>query len=259
MKITPEQLTKELARTVDSYLASSIIDCYIDMQQRFLAGDWKPAELDGGRFCEVIARAFLQLDTGRVDHRKLPGKVREALFDKQIPHRMKAKDRHHLTQVIKTVYGFRSDRGAVHISADYTANYADSTLVIHNSKWLLAEFLRLAWTNDENVVAETISQIVQLEHSLIHELDGKPLVLARDIAATEEVLLLLYHAMNNQLSREELRSHASGQTPQNVAVAISRLMKAKEVRTAGDRVALTPVGQKRIVEKILPKLKAHAL
>ena len=205
MKITSEELAKELAQTIDPFLANTVIDCYIDMQQRFLAGDWQPAELDGGRFCEAVARGLLQLDTGRLDNRKLPGRVRETLLDKRVPHRLNEKDRWHLTQIIGTVYGFRSDRGAVHISAKYTANYMDSMLVIHNSKWLLAEFLRLAWKKDEQVVAETISQIVQLEHSLIHELNGRPLVLVKDIAAPEEILLLLYNAANNQLSREEIK------------------------------------------------------
>lgn len=260
MRVTPEQLIKELEKTIVPYLAEAVVTCYIDMQQRFLAGDWQPAELDGGRFCEAIARALLQIDTGRVDNRKLPGKVRDVLIDKRIPHHLSAKDRYHITQVIKTVYGFRSDRGAVHISTEYTANYMDSMLVVHNSKWLFAEFLRLAWKKDEDVVAETIAQIVQLQHSLIHELDGKPLVLVKDIAATEEILLLLYNATSNQLSREALRSHASMQSPQNIGVALSRLIKSKDIRaTEHDKVALTPVGQKRILEKVLPKLGAYSL
>jgi len=258
MRITPEQLTKELAQTIDPYLAHSVIDCYIEMQQRFLAGDWRPTELDGGRFCEAIARAFLQLDTGIVDSTNLPGKVCDRLRSKKSPHRLSEKDRNHLTRIIGVVYKFRSDRGAVHISTEYTANYADSTLVIHNSKWLLAEFLRLAWTADKTVVAETISQIVQLQHSLIHELDGHPLVLVKDISAREEILLLLYHAMTNQLSRDDIRSQASGQTPNNISVALTRLVKAKEVRAAGsNKIALTPLGQKKIMEKILPKLEVH--
>ncbi|WP_096603080.1 hypothetical protein [Calothrix sp. NIES-2100] len=65
--------------------------------------------------------------------------------------------------------------------------------MLHASKWIFAEFLSLVWNQDRKVVAETIAQIVQLEHSIIHELDGKPLVLSRDISATDEVLLLLYH------------------------------------------------------------------
>lgn len=254
MRKTSEQLIQELSKIVDSHFAHAVVECYVEMQQRFLAGDWQPTELDGGRFCEAVSRCLLQMDTGKIDHRKLPGEIRKNLLDKSIPHKLGSKDRYHLAKVIEVVYGFRSDRGAVHISTEYTANYMDSMLVLHSSKWIFAEFLRLVWNQDRNVVAETIAQIVQLEHSVIHELDGKPLVLARDISATDEILLLLYHAANNRLSRAELREQAAGHNPQNVNVAISRLIKNKNIRpVAEDEVALTPNGQKRIFEQVLPK------
>ncbi|MEG4059248.1 MULTISPECIES: hypothetical protein [unclassified Microcoleus] len=254
MQRTSEQLIQDLTKIVYPHFAQAAIESYVEMQQRFLAGDWQPTELDGGRFCEAISRCLLQIDTGKVDPCKLPGKVREDLLNKSIPHKLGWKDRYHLAKVIGIVYGFRSDRGAVHISPEYTANYMDSMLVLHASKWIFGEFLRLAWNQDRNIVAETIAQIVQLEHSVIHELDGKPLVLARDISAPDEVLLLLYHAANNRLSRAELREQAVSQKPQNVNVAISRLIKSKDIRpTDGDEVALTPNGQKRILEQIIPK------
>lgn len=255
MQKTSEQLVQDLSTIVDPYFAQAAVESYVEMQQRFLAGDWQPTELDGGRFCEAISRCLLQVDTGKIDHFKLPGKVREDLLNKSMPHQLGSKDRYHLAKVIEVVYKFRSDRGAVHISAEYTANYMDSMLVLHASKWIFAEFLRIIWNQDRKIVAETIAQIVQLEHSVIHELDGKPLVLARGISATDEVLLLLYHATNNRLSRAELREHAASQKPQNVNVAVSRLIKSKDIRpVSGDEVALTPNGQKRILEQIMPKL-----
>ncbi len=255
MKRTSDQLIQDLSNIVDPHFAEAAVTSYVKMQQRFLAGDWQPTELDGGRFCEAISRCLLQMDTGQIDHRKLPGKIREDLLNRGTAHQLGEKDRYHIAKVIELVYRFRSDRGAVHISTEYTANYMDSMLVLHASKWIFAEFLRLAWNQDRKILSETIAQIVQLEHSVIHELDGKPLVLVRDISATDEILLLLYHAENNRLSRTELREQASDQKPQNVNVALSRLIKSKEIRVVtGNGVALTPNGQKRILEQIMPKL-----
>ncbi|MGG6266259.1 hypothetical protein ACQ4M3_05395 [Leptolyngbya sp. AN03gr2] len=255
MRRTSDQLIQDLSNTVDPHFAQAAVVSYVEMQQRFLAGDWQPTELDGERFCEAISRCLLQIDTEQIDHRKLPGKIRDDLLNKSIAHQIRDKDRYHIAKVIELVYRFRSDRGAVHISTEYTANYMDSMLVLHASKWIFAEFLRLAWNRDRKIVAETIAQIVQLEHSVIHELDGKPLVLARDISATDEILLLLYHATNNRLSRAELREQAAAHKPQNVNVALSRLIKSKEIRAvAENEVALTPNGQKRILEQIMPKL-----
>lgn len=255
--LTAPQLIAELSTIVDSNLAKSAVEDYIDMQQRFLAGDWKPTELNGGRLCEAVARCIHQLDTGSVTHSKLPGKICERLEDETVPHILGVKDRHHLAKAIGVLYKFRSDRGAVHISTIYSANEMDSVLVLHVGKWIFSELLRLAWNKDRQVIADTIQRIVRLEHSLIHELDGKPLVLAKGISAKEEILLLLNHATENRLSKNAIRDSAH-QKPANVSVAISRMLKDKEIRIAdNDDVVLTPVGQKRIFEEIIPKLNPY--
>ena len=255
--LTAPQLITELSTIVDSSFAKSAVEDYVDMQQRFLAGDWKPTELNGGRLCEAVARCVHQLDTGSVTHSKLPGKICERLEDETVSHNLGVKDRRHLAKVISVLYKFRSDRGAVHISPIYSANEMDSILVLHIGKWLFSELLRLAWNKDRQVIAETIQRIVRLEHSLIHELDGKPLVLAKGISAKEEILLLLNHATGNCLSKNILRDLAH-QKPANVSVAITRMIKDKEVRTTDNgNIALTPVGQKRVFEEIIPKLNPY--
>ncbi len=188
MKLSPEELIRQVSTVVELSLARSTVESYVEMQQRFLAADWKPAELDGGRLCEAVSRALLQMDTGTVSHTKLPAKIREILLDQRVPHSLSYQDRFHLVKAIEVVYKFRSDRGPVHISPVHTANYMDSMLVLHVGKWILAEFLRLAWQQDQRTIGEVISQLVQLEHSLVHELDGKPMVLSKTISTPEEIL-----------------------------------------------------------------------
>jgi hypothetical protein len=239
---------------VDASLAQAVVESYIEMQQRFVVGDWGPAELDGGRLCETISQCLFQMDTGKLNRSLSVGDIRKKLLDNTVSHVLDAKDRQHIAKVIEVVYKFRSSRGIAHVSPNYTANRMDAMLVLHSGKWIFAEFLRLAWNQDRNVIAEVIGQIVQLEHSLIHELDGKPLVLAKDISAPDEVLLLLNHAPNHRLNRSEIRQYASTQKAETINVTISRLIKQKYIRPVNDReVALTPMGQKRVMEEIVPK------
>jgi hypothetical protein len=259
MALTVKQLKAELAAVVDPSFADAIIDSYVEMQQRFFAGDWQPSELDGGRLCEAVARATYQLDTGTITHSQLPKEICEKLEDERNlnPHNLDAKARRHIARAIMLVYKFRSDRGSVHISPEYTANEMDSILMVHAGKWIFAEFLRLAWNKDRKIIAETIADIIQLEHSLIHELDGTPLILDNTVSAPEEVLLLLNHAEGHKLSKETLGKLAKNNTESSVGVAVSRLTKSNEIRSNGvsGEVVLTPKGQKRVVEKIIPKFK----
>jgi hypothetical protein len=101
---------------------------------------------------------------------------------------------------------------------------------------------RIAWNADREVIAETIANIVQLQHSLIHEPDGKPLVLQTGITAREEVL---GHASANRLTRAQLRD-AARQKPATLNAAITKMLAAKELRTADDgALALTRMGSVR--------------
>jgi len=140
----------------------------------------------------------------------------------------------------------------------YTANEMDSILMLHAGKWIFAEFLRLAWNKDKKVIAETIADIIQLEHPVIHELDGTPLILDHSVSAPEELLLLLNHADGHKLQRDLLIKLAKNNTDASIGVAISRLTKSNEIRTTGasGELALTPKGQKRVMEKIIPRFKS---
>jgi hypothetical protein len=259
MALTPKQLKAELATVIDPAFADAIIESYVEMQQRFLAGDWKPSELDGGRLCEAVARAIYQMDSGTITHSQLPKDICEKVEDERNlrPHNLSQPDRTHMCKAISLVYKFRSSRGSVHISPHYSADYMDSMLMVHAGKWILGEFLRLAWTKDKALIAETIAQIVQLEFSLIHELEGVPLVLDEKVSAPVEILLLLNHANGHKLTRDQLTNQCKNNTAAAVSTAITRLMKANEIRntpTLGE-IALTPKGQKRVIEKIVPSLK----
>jgi len=259
MQFTPDALIQQLSTIIDSSFARDTIESYIEMERRFLAGDWKPTELDAGRLCEAISRALLQLDTGKVSHKYLPNAIQTILLDETEPHNFDRKDRYHIAKAIEVVYKFRSDRGPVHISPTYSANYMDSMYVVHAGKWILAELLRLALKQDVNQIAGVIEQLVQMEYSLVHELDGRPLVLATNITAGDEILLLLHHASGNRESKAKLVANAGGQKPDTIRRAITTLTANKEVRVAdnGD-VVLTPVGLKRVREKIISKLVSKA-
>jgi hypothetical protein len=69
-------------------------------------------------------------------------------------------------------------------------------------------------------------------------------------------LLLLNHAEGHILPKDKLTQLAKNNTPKSVSTAISRLTASNEIRTNGvaGELALTPKGQKRVIEKIIPKL-----
>lgn len=260
MKISLVKLKQNLAAVIDPTFATQLVDNYTKMQQRYYMGDWQPSELNGGKFCEAAARAMYQLDTSVIDHELLPGKICDKLLDRDkhpVPHHtLGSKDRNHFCRVLQTIYKFRSDRGVAHVSALYNANHLDAILVVASVKWLFGEFLRLALQKNHDEVIAVIEAIVQMEHPLIYEIDGQPLVLSNALSAAEEVLVLLQRASNGRLAKSELKRfiHKDQST---ISRAINQLGTNKEVGfdASGD-VVITPLGQTRVYETIFPKLSS---
>ena len=211
--------------------------------------------MSAGRFVETVVRCFYQLDTGTVTTSQGYPEVKRKLESTTIPHSISAKDRSHLIRVMDLIYEFRSDRGVVHISSIHNANQVDSMLVIHTAKWLLSELIRITSGVDDRAAGEFVSRLGQMEHPIVHEVDGRPLVLVTGLTAAEEILLLLNHTDQFRLPPSELSSLVSHIKRTTVASALKVLSESRQIRkgTNGDWV-LTPSGQGRVLESIVPKV-----
>lgn len=157
--IEKSSLLTQLSVRLDSVLAEQLLSEYISGEKRYILREWEPATLDGGQFVEAAARIMYHMDSGNLNRSKAVGECLNYVEDQQNGSRHSFPDRKssiHLSRVLRTIYKFRSDRGAVHIDPVYTANQLDSRLVIDNSRWVLSELLRVFWSGDKVEVAKAI-------------------------------------------------------------------------------------------------------
>ena len=250
-----------IAPPIDATLARQLLKEFIDAERRFVLGDWEPATLDGGQFAEIAARIVYHVDSGNLNRRKSLDNCLKYVEDPTnnnahaFPHRRSAL---HLCRVIRTLYKFRSQRGAVHIDPDYTANELDSSLVVSLARWIAAEVLRLFWTGDTADVAQVVREIVRYEVPAILTLGDQRLVLRTDCSVEEEVLLLLHNVGERGLTRKEI-GDAIPRSSGAVSTALGRLKNAAKrevVLRTDSRFILTPNGSKRVRNSLGPKLAA---
>lgn len=248
-----------IAPAVDTTLARQLLDEFINCERRFVLGDWEPAMLDGGQFAEIAARIVYHVDSGNLNRRKSVDACLRYIEDPTnnnahgFPHRRSAL---HLCRVFRTLYKFRSQRGAIHIDPDYSANELDSSLVISLVRWITAEILRIFWTGDTATIAKAIQEIVRYEVPAILTFDDKRLVLRTDCTTEEEALLLLHNAGERGLTRSEI-GDGIPRSASAVSTALSRLKSAKKrevVLRSDSRYVLTPNGSKRVKESLGPEL-----
>jgi hypothetical protein len=252
------QLVARISPPLDHLLATQLVDEFVSQEQRYIQRDWEPAELDGGQFCEVLARLLYHQDSGTLNRSKDFDECASYIENEQGAKHAIAPRRTALLliKVLRTVYKFRSQRGAVHISPTYAANHMDSRLMIEGVRWSMNETLRLFWSGDDEEVARAIRELLQFDVPCVGVFENVLMVQRTDLTVDEEVLVLLHYAGERGFSRRELGQYVLKPAPR-VSEAVSRLEAPtcrESVKLASGNYRLTDLGSRRIRLELASKL-----
>lgn len=252
-------ILNQIVPPLDNILANQLVKEFIDLEKRYVLGDWEPATLDGGQFAEITSRIVYHIDSGNCNRRKGVNSCLKYVEDinnnnqHYFPQRRAAL---HLGKVINILYKFRSQRGAIHIDPDYSANELDAKFVLAIARWIMSEILRIFWTGSTYEVATVIREIVRYEVPAVLLIDGRSFVLRTDCTVEEEILLLLHKAGERGLYRLEIGKcipRSSGAISNSLNKLCSNKERQVKKRDNGT-FYLTPNGTKRIHEELANKL-----
>lgn len=252
-----QTLISSIAPPLDVSLATQLVDEFVSMEKRFIQRDWEPAELDGGQFAEILGRVLYHMDSGNLDRGRAFGEVCKYVDNDQAPHAIVPRaEVKHIAKVLQTIYKFRSQRGAVHISPTYSPNHMDSKFLIEAVRWCMNETLRIFWQGDREAVAKAIRELLQFDVPCVGSFEQVLLVQRTDLAPEEEILVLLHFAGEAGFSRRDLGRHAK-LAPQRVSDAVKKLEgpELREIVALGSgQYRLTDLGARRVREKLAAKL-----
>lgn len=250
-------LLNSIAPPLDALLANQLLDEFISLERRFIQRDWEPAELDGGQFAELLARILYHQDTGNLSPNKEFKHCCQYIEDESQKHLITLRrDALHLVVILKAIYKFRGQRGAVHITPDYAANQMDSKVMIEQVRWCMNETLRIFWQGDRELVAKAIREILQFDVPCVGIFENIILVQRTDLSPSDEVLVLLHFAGEVGFDRKELGKYVMAAAPR-VTEALARLESAKVrqvVKLTTGKFRLTDLGSKYIRENLADKL-----
>ncbi|MDR6206975.1 hypothetical protein [Paraburkholderia graminis] len=254
--VEKKRLIEELSPPLDHLLCTQLLDEFVSAERRFIQRDWEPAELDGGQFCEILARIFYHSDSGTLSQNKDFDSCCAYIENEQAKHKLSRRDSIHVVRVLRTIYKFRSQRGAVHISPSYLPNHMDAKLVIECVRWAMNETLRLFWHGDREAVAKAIRELLQFDVPSVGVYDDVPLVQRTDLKADEEILVLMHYAGEEGMSRTEV-GKAARCAPSTVTNTLQRLVAPdcrQLVVLKNGNYRLTDLGSRRIREQLSSKL-----
>lgn len=148
-------------------LADKILGSYLEIENNYFWGKWKPSELDAGHFVEAIRRVIEFELTGSFTPigQSLPN------FNDQILRTYEQHPGHEsfrmlIPRLLKSIYNIRNKRGVGHIS-NISPNEMDATLILYSVKWVLAETLRLASNLSTSETQELLDSIVERNIDLL--------------------------------------------------------------------------------------------
>lgn len=255
----PSSLLEQLCPPLNTVLAEQLINEFISLERRYVLRDWEPAELDGGQFAEILARVLYHIDSGTLNVSKpfdeclrFVEDSKNANIQKITPHNSAL----HLARVLRTVYKFRSQRGAVHISSTYSANHMDARLIAECVRWLMMEAIRLFLQCSQESAVKLIRELLEFDVPCVGKFDDVLLVQRTDLSSEEEILILLHYSGQSGLSRRDIGIHCLC-AASAISKSISKLASPnyrQVIKLPSGNFRLSDLGEKRIREKMADKL-----
>lgn len=189
MVVEPSQALGNLPES----LRKELLDTFAEITNNFAAGRWEPSELNGGKFCEVVYSILRgRADQAYPDRASKPSNMTTAC--EQLAHATNLPGglRLHVPWVLIPLYSIRNRRGVGHVGGDVNPNHMDATVVLHMSKWVMAELVRAFHDVDTRTASATVDLLVEREIPVIWRVGGNRRVLTKGLTLRQQMLLLLY-------------------------------------------------------------------
>jgi hypothetical protein len=178
---------------IPSSLSTKLIEEYIDIKKRFAMNDWGPGQLKGGRFAEVVLRAYQHFlsesvtpfgtDIAASEKTRILNTVQsQATIDAHV--------RQKTVPLVRLLLDFRNNRDAAHLGG-FDANSMDTLFVMTSATWILCEFVRVYGGHSMRDAQEIVDGLSAKEYPVIVERHGELFIARHDLSAKHEVLVLL--------------------------------------------------------------------
>lgn len=247
--------TKALGNLPDE-LRTELLQAFSNVVDNFRLSHWEPAELNGGKFSEVVYSIL----RGHIDG-KYPKKAKKPPRFDQACKDLENADaklftrsiRVHIPRVLVALYEVRNNRGVGHVGGDVDPNHMDAVWVLASVKWVVAELVRIFHDIPIAEAQGIVDALTDRTIPSVWEVNGRRRVLHPKLGMKEKTLLLLY-GISRAASVSELidwTEHSNAAVFRRDILKKAHKNKLIEYDQINGIVFLSPLGA-RFVEEHLP-------
>lgn len=181
-----------LLSTLPAGLRDPLIQEYNSIVQNFMEHRWSPAELSGGKFCEIVYTILDGYTTGTfaatpTKPRDFVGACRALESNASAPRSFQIL----IPRLLPALYEIRNNRGSGHAGGDVDPNPMDASAVLSMASWVMAELIRVVHQTSVAEAQLAVDSLVERRIPLVWSGADVRRVLRPDIKLKDQVILLI--------------------------------------------------------------------
>lgn len=256
--IVPSQAFADLPHQ----LRADLLGAFEEMVKNYSEGRWGPAELDGAKLCEAAFSICQGTCTG-----KMPARAQKPI---NLVAACQGLEKHtgalrsvriQIPRMVVALYEVRNNRNVGHLGGEVDPSHMDATYVVHASKWIVAELVRVLHQLPVDEASALVDALVERQVPLVWTVGGRRRVLDPRMRNTDKALLLL-HGSTGSVNEAELADWVEHETLAHFRRDVLKPLHKKKLieYSPTDRTAvISPLGVERVESKLLgehPQLAA---
>jgi hypothetical protein len=186
------QMTDGILAAIPASLRNPLLEEYQLIARNYIERRWSPAELSGGRFCEIVFTILDGHAKGTFASRpQKPANFVMACRGLEANSHVPRSFQVLIPRILPALYEIRNNRGVGHVGGDVDPNHMDAGAVLAMCSWVMAEFIRVFHSLPIGKAQELVDTIVERRHPLVWVGSEGKLVLNPKVQLKDQILLLL--------------------------------------------------------------------
>ncbi|TIS65599.1 hypothetical protein [Mesorhizobium sp.] len=233
-------------------LRRPLLEEYNKLAKHYREGRWEPAELNGGKLCEIVysilkghadgafANAPYKPDNMVIACRKLE----EATgFPRSV--------RIQIPRMPLALYEIRNNRNVGHVGADVDPNHMDASVVLAMVKWVMAELVRIFHNTTPEEATQVVESLTERSLPILWRVGGLTRVLA-PLSAKDKTLAVLYSVPGPLDVRSLLASVEYSNPSRYRSIILKAAHRAHLLHfdTKADTAQISPLGSRHVEERV---------
>lgn len=173
-------------------LRHPLIEEFSNIVNNYMERKWLPAELSGGRFCEIVytiidGYSSGQFQTSPTKPRNFVDACRRLENNANMPRSLQIL----IPRLLPALYEIRNNRNVGHVGGDVDPDHMDSSAVVSISSWILAELIRVFHGVTTEEAQELVDLIAERRSQIVWKSANMRRVLKPDLQLKDQILILL--------------------------------------------------------------------